>query len=369
MVCREPLKRDVAKARLVLVAAGETWSRTSSQGAEPTNWFSFFSGPAWEYDEATGEYFLHVFSRKQPDLNWENPEVRQAVYSMMRWWVGRGVDGFRMDVVNMLSKAIAADGSLPDGELVPGTTLGHGSPYFMNGPRIHEFLHEMNTEVLAGRGLLSVGEMPGASVADAKLYTDPARHEVDMVFTFEHVNLDQDPHGSKWDLRPLRLQQLKANLGLWQDGLVAGLESAVLRDNHDQPRIVSRWGDDGEHREVSAKSLATVLHLLRGTPYIYQGEEFAMTNAHFTEGSYRDIESINYAADAARRGIDLGDVLHSLSVKSRNNAAARRSSGLLARTQASRRASRGSRSIKTTRRSTPRRRWPTSTPCFTTTAS
>ena len=290
-------------------------------GAEPTNWASFFSGPAWEYDEASGEYFLHLFSRKQPDLNWENPQVRAAVYRMMRWWLDRGVDGFRMDVINLISKAVNGDGSLPDGVVHGGGALGDGTPFCMNGPRIHEFLQEMNREVLAGRNLITVGETPGATVADAKLYTDPARGEVNMVFTFEHVDLDTMPGGSKWDLAPLRLTDLKANLSLWQEGLAQAGWNSLYWNNHDQPRIVSRWGDDGAYRVESAKSLGTVLHLLRGTPYVYQGEEFAMTNAHFSALSqYRDIESLNYAADAARRGIDEEHVLRSLAVKSRDNA-------------------------------------------------
>ncbi len=262
-------------------------------GAEPTNWASFFSGPAWEYDEASGEYFLHLFSKKQPDLNWENPEVRQAVYRMMRWWLGRGVDGFRMDVINLISKQVNDDGSLPDG-VVHGGALGDGTPFCMNGPRIHEFLHEMHEAVLKDRNLITVGETPGATVADGRLYTDPARGEVNMVFTFEHVDLDTVPGGSKWDLAPLKLTDLKANLGAWQEGLAESGWNSLYWNNHDQPRIVSRWGDDGEHRVPSAKYWGTVLHLLRGTPYVYQGEEFGMTNAHFTSlDSYRDIESLN----------------------------------------------------------------------------
>jgi oligo-1,6-glucosidase len=251
-------------------------------GAEPTNWRSFFSGPAWEYDQASGEYYLHLFSRKQPDLNWENPEVRRAVHDMMRRWVDRGVDGFRMDVINLISKAVATDGSLPDGPATAGTALGDGSAFYVNGPRVHEFLHEMHLEVLAGQNLITVGETPGATVTDGIAYSDPERREVNMVFTFEHVNLDQVPGGSKWDLAPLRLTDLKANLTAWQEGLGERGWNSLYWDNHDQPRVVSRFGDDGTHRVASAKTLATVLHLLRGTPYVYQGEELGMTNAHFT---------------------------------------------------------------------------------------
>ena len=187
-------------------------------GAEPTNWGSFFSGSAWQYDEGTAEYYLHLFSVKQPDLNWENPDVREAVYTMMRWWLDRGVDGFRMDVINMISK----DTGLPDGATLHGGLFGDGSPHFLCGPRIHEFLQEMNSAVFAGRPdvMITVGEMPGVTVADAALFTDPARREVDMVFQFEHVSLDSGP-GGKWDIRPLSLVDLKASLGRWQAGLAA----------------------------------------------------------------------------------------------------------------------------------------------------
>ena len=263
-------------------------------------------GSAWEHDPITDEYYLHLFSRKQPDLNWENPEVRAAVYAMMRWWVERGVDGFRMDVINLISKPPG----LPDGDLWA---------LCANGPRVHEFLAEMHREVLAGRELLAVGETPGASVDDARRYSDPARAEIDMVFTFEHVGLDAGR--SKWDLRPLRLTELKANLSAWQHGLAEVGWNSLYWDNHDQPRIVSRWGDDGEHRVASAKTLATVLHLLRGTPYVYQGEELGMTNAYFTElADYRDIESVNWAKGAIAAGLTMPEVLHSLAVKSRDNA-------------------------------------------------
>ena len=289
-------------------------------GAEPTNWASFFSGSAWELDPRSGEYFLHLFTRRMPDLNWENPEVRRAVHAMMRWWLERGVDGFRMDVINMISKTVAPDGSLPDAEVTPGGRFGDGGRLFLNGPRVHEFLQEMHAEVLAGRNLLTVGETPGATVADARMYTDPARHEVDMVFTFEHINLDQQPGGTKWDLKPLVLTDLKANLAAWQEGLAAAGWNSLYWDNHDAPRIVSRWGDDGVHRVASAKSLAAVLHLLRGTPYVYQGEEIGMTNPHFTSLSqYRDVESLNYAAEAAGRGVRTDAILRSLAVKSRDN--------------------------------------------------
>jgi oligo-1,6-glucosidase len=268
-------------------------------GAEPTNWESHFSGPTWTWDEKTGQYYLHIFSRKQPDLNWENPEVRDAVYAMMRWWLDRGVDGFRMDVINMISK----DTSLPDTEPRPGSLYGPGDQYFTCGPRNHEFLQEMHREVFAGRDVhvLTVGEMPGVTVSQAVLFTDPARHELDMVFQFEHVGLDFGTH--KFDLRPLRLSDLKASMAAWQEGLAERGWNSLYWGNHDQPRSVSRFGDDGVHRVASAKTLATVLHLHRGTPYVYQGDELGMANAPFTTISdYRDIQALNFYAEAAARG-------------------------------------------------------------------
>jgi oligo-1,6-glucosidase len=286
-------------------------------GAEPTNWGSFFSGPAWELDEATGEYYLHLFSRKQPDLNWENPEVREAVYTMMRWWLDRGIDGFRMDVINMISK----DTSLPDGRPMPGTVLGDGGPFFLCGPRIHEFLQEMHREVFEGqRPLLTVGEMPGVTVDEAVLFTDPERHEVDMVFQFEHVGLDHGEH--KWDRRHVDLRDLKTSLGRWQEGLAERGWNSLYWNNHDQPRAVSRFGSDApEHRVASAKLLGTVLHLHRGTPYVYQGEELGMTNVPFTGASdFLDLESVNYFRHAVELGADPQAVLANLRLGSRDNA-------------------------------------------------
>ena len=266
-------------------------------GAEPTNWESYFSGPAWQYDEASGEYYLHLFSRKQPDLNWENPEVRGAVYSMMRWWLERGVDGFRMDVINLISK----DPALPDAVVEPGAHLGNGFAHFGYGPRIHEFLQEMHAEVFGSRkgDFVTVGEMPGATVEQAQLFTDPARHELDMIFQFEHVGLDQG--GTKWQQVPFDVRELKKSFTRWQDGLAQSGWNSLYWNNHDQPRIVSRYGNDGRYWSESARLLAAVLHLQRGTPYIYQGEELGMTNAPFSDISeVRDIESLNYVAEAIR---------------------------------------------------------------------
>lgn len=282
----------------------------------PNNWTSAFSGSAWELDEATGEHYLHLFSRKQPDLNWENPEVRRAVYEMMSWWLDRGVDGFRMDVINFISK----DPALPDGSTGEGGWRRSGGEHYVSGPRIHEFLQEMHREVFAGRdALLNVGEMPGVTIEEAKLFTDPARDELDMVFQFEHVNLDQ--RGTKWDSFPLRLTDLKASFGRWQEGLQEVGWNSLYWNNHDQPRIVSRWGDDGEHRVRSAKALGTLLHLHRGTPYVYQGEELGMTNVPFESvEAFRDIEALNHYAEAVANGDDPDAVLATMRPMSRDNA-------------------------------------------------
>ncbi|MBE2319951.1 alpha-glucosidase [Solirubrobacter sp. CPCC 204708] len=268
----------------------------------PNDWRSFFSGPAWELDPVSGEYYLHLFSRKQPDLNWENPEVRKAIHTMMRWWLDRGVDGFRMDVINLISKDLAAG-------------------VYFNGPRMHEFLQEMHASVFADReGLLLVGEMPNVTVEQARLYTDPARRELDMVFQFEHVQIDQGPT-SKWDLHAFELRALKETFGRWQTGLADVGWNSLYWNNHDQPRVVSRFGDDGEHRVAAAKMLGTVLHLHRGTPYVYQGEELGMTNTLFnTIEDFRDIESLNHYAEAVAAGASPDDVLLALRKMGRDNA-------------------------------------------------
>jgi oligo-1,6-glucosidase len=287
-------------------------------GAEPTNWGSAFGGSAWEYDEKSGEYYLHLFSRKQPDLNWENPDVREAVYDMMNWWLDRGVDGFRMDVINMISK----DTDLPDGRVTPGSSYGDGSAGYINGPRIHEFLQEMHAKVFAGRdAMLTVGEMPGVTVDEARLFTDPDRGEVDMVFQFDHVWADRgdDP----WLLVPLQLTKLKAIFNRWQAGLADLGWNSLYWNNHDQPRAVSRYGDDSaRHRVASAKMLGTVLHLHRGTPYVYQGEELGMTNYPFRSiADFRDIEALGHYAQAVdHEGRSPEEVLTVLRARGRDNA-------------------------------------------------
>ncbi|HTL39997.1 MAG TPA: alpha-glucosidase [Pseudolysinimonas sp.] len=288
-------------------------------GAEPTNWGSFFSGSVWEWDEASGEYYLHLFSRKQPDLNWENPDVRAEVYRMMNWWLDRGVDGFRMDVINLISK----DPALPDGVVAPGALYGDGFPHYACGPRVHEYLREMHEAVFAGRDPkpLTVGEMPGVTTEQARLFTDPARQELDMVFQFDHVGLDHGPSG-KWDPVPLDLVALKRSFAEWQEQLQDVGWNSLYWNNHDQPRAVSRFGSDGVFRERSAKALATVLHLQRGTPFVYQGEELGMTNVGFSRiDDFRDIESLNHFTEAVSLlGADASRVLAGMQRASRDNA-------------------------------------------------
>jgi oligo-1,6-glucosidase len=287
-------------------------------GAEPANWESFFSGPTWTWDEKTGQYYLHLFSAKQPDLNWENPEVRQAVYAMMRWWLDRGVDGFRMDVINMISKNV----ELPDTTPRPGSPYGPGYRYFISGPRNHEFMQEMYREVFAGRDahVLTVGEMPGVTIEDGAKFTDPARRELDMVFQFQHVSLDIGTN--KFDPVRLELPKLKASMAAWQTGLNERGWNSLYFGNHDQPRSVSRFGDDSPaHRVASAKTLATVLHLHRGTPFVYQGDELGMANSPFTVISdYRDIEALRFYAEATERGDDLAALLLAMAKMSRDQA-------------------------------------------------
>ncbi len=284
-------------------------------GAEPTDWESVFSGPAWTYDPGTGEYYLHLFAESQPDLNWENPAVRQAVYTMMNWWLDRGVDGFRMDVINLISKAVV--------EQPPGLVDGEAGPSVLNGPRVHEFLQEMHREVFAGRpaGLLNVGETPSTTVEQARLYTDAERRELDMVFQFEHVDLDSGP-GGKWDIVPMTSRDLKDSLARWQEGLADVGWNSLYLGNHDQPRCVSRFGDDSPaHRARSAKALATVLHLHRGTPYIYQGDELGMANAPFRGiDDIRDLESRNAYRAAVARGVDPEQAMAAIRHKGRDNA-------------------------------------------------
>ncbi|MFV0407678.1 MAG: glycoside hydrolase family 13 protein [Propioniciclava sp.] len=285
-------------------------------GAEPTNLGSVFGGSAWEYDPASGEYYLHLFSRKQPDLNWEQPEVRAAIYQMMNWWADRGVDGFRLDVINLISKTYP----LSDGVVASGELFSDWAP-LVNGPRLVEFLEEMNRAVgFDTRPLFTVGEMPATDVAHARAYTSRHQPRLGMVFTFEHLMVDQDGH--KFAPKALHLPDLKKNLAAWQAGLADDGWNSLYWENHDQPRVVSRFGDDDPGRRVaSAKALATVLHLHQGTPYIYQGEEIGIVNAGFSAtDSYADIESLSYAAEAAATGVPEAQILAGLAAMSRDNA-------------------------------------------------
>jgi oligo-1,6-glucosidase len=288
------------------------WRKPRADGSPPNGWVSAFSGPAWTLDPETGEYYLHLFAKQQPDLNWENPEVRQAVYAMMNWWLDRGVDGFRMDVINYIAKQV----ELVDG---PAAATDGGSPM---GPQIHDFLQEMHREVFAGRTgeHLTVGEMPGVSTSDAILFTDPARGEVDMIFQFEHVGLDQGE--GKFDVLPRSLSALKQSLEHWQDGLADTGWNSLYLNNHDQPRLVSRFGNDTSWRYESATLWALVLHLHRGTPYIYQGEEIGMTNVRFDSiDDYRDLESLNHYREAVEEfDLSPASVLAGVQTMSRDNA-------------------------------------------------
>lgn len=292
------------------------WRSAHEDGTLPNNWGSIFSGPAWELDEATNEYYLHLFSKKQPDLNWENEKLRQEVYQMITRWLDRGIDGFRMDVINLISKTPG----LPDATVPPGALYGEGGQHYINGPRIHEFLKEMNDASFGNYDVLTVGEMPGATTEDAILYTDPARKEVNMVFTFEHMDLDSGP-GGKWDVQPFDLQKLKQNFTKWQVALHEKGWNSLYWNNHDQPRVVSRFGEDTTYRVESAKMLATLLHLLKGTPYIYQGEEIGMTNVAFESiEEYEDIEIRNMWKERTEQGASPAELLRSIHVKGRDNA-------------------------------------------------
>ena len=287
------------------------------EGKEPNNWGSCFGGPAWEYEESSGEYYLHLFSVKQPDLNWENPQVRREVYRMMNWWLDKGVDGFRMDVISLISK----EPDFPDG---PAGITGYAAfNYCANGPRVHEYLQEMRREVLDGRDTITVGECSGVTLEEALKYASCDGKELSMVFQFEHVDLDFDEKGNKWTDRKCRLTELKEVLSRWQTGLYGKAWNSLFWCNHDQPRVVSRFGNDSpEYREVSAKMLAVCLHMMQGTPYIYQGEELGMTNVPFKGiADFRDLDSINAYWELTGKGIfKEEEMLRFLRYKSRDNA-------------------------------------------------
>lgn len=290
--------------------------REGKDNEPPNNWGSVFSGSAWEKGGETDSYYLHLFSKKQPDLNWEYKALRDDIYEMMTYWLDKGISGFRMDVINFISKV---DG-LPDGKVGPGQQYGDGSPFFMNGPKIHTYLREMNEKVLQNYDVLTVGEMPGATPKDAQIYTNSENKEVSMVFTFEHMDLDSGPF-EKWDVKPLDLVALKQNFEKWQHALHETGWNSLYWNNHDQPRIVSRFGNDQEYRVTSAKMLAICLHMLQGTPYIYQGEELGMTNVKFDRiEDYKDIETINMYNSKKEQGISEKDIMSGIYAKGRDNA-------------------------------------------------
>ncbi|HNP88708.1 MAG TPA: alpha-glucosidase [Kouleothrix sp.] len=293
--------------------------RPGKDGHEPNNWAAAFGGSAWEYAPTTDEYFLHLFSKKQPDLNWENPAVRAEVFTMMRWWLDKGIDGFRMDVINMISK----EPGLPDTPISGDAQYQFPASVF-HGPRLLEFLGEMKREVLAKYDTLTVGEAPMATTAHAIEITNEATGPLNMLFQFEHMNLDSaDGHMlGKWKVKPLDLRDLKRVMSRWQNDLAGGGWNSLYLSNHDQPRALSRFGNDTEYRVASAKLLATFLHMLQGTPYIYQGEEIGMTNVRFASiNDYRDIESLNlYRELVGTRGYAPQDVLAMIYAKGRDNA-------------------------------------------------
>ncbi|OHS99918.1 Oligo-1,6-glucosidase [Tritrichomonas foetus] len=289
--------------------------RDGKNGGPPNNWTSFFSGSAWKYDETTDQYYLHLFSKKQPDLNWENPVVREEVYDMMKYWFDKGIDGFRMDVISLISKVPG----LPDGK--PGNLIVGGEMY-SSGPRIHEFLQEMNSKVLSKYDCLTVGECPGVNCEEAAKYTGSYRHELNMLFQFELMDVDAG-EGTKFNLVPFDLRKFKAVQTHWQKGLEGKAWNSLYLSNHDQPRPVSRFGNDSEeYRVISAKMLGTMNHTLQGTPYIYQGEEIGMTNVPFTDISeFNDLETINFWNETVLTGgMDKEEAMKAFRFKGRDNA-------------------------------------------------
>ena len=293
------------------------WRPAKEDGSLPNNWGSCFSGPAWEYDKTTDMYYLHLFSKKQPDLNWENPVVRQEVYDMMNWWLEKGVDGFRMDVISLISK----EPGLPDYE--PETTGYAAYNAGANGPRVHEFLQEMREKSLNNADTMTVGECAGVTLEEAKKYARSDGKELNMVFQFEHMEADYDEVTGKWTTKKLDLRVLKEILTRWQKGLEDIAWNSLYWENHDQPRSVSRFGNDSDqYREISAKMLATCVHMMQGTPYVYQGEELGMTNCPFnTLENLRDLESINAFHELTEQGkISEEDMLTAINYKGRDNA-------------------------------------------------
>ena len=293
------------------------WRPAKEDGSLPNNWGSCFSGPAWEYDKTTDMYFLHLFSKKQPDLNWDNPAVRQDVFDMMNWWLKKGVDGFRMDVISLISK----EPGLPDKE--PGINGYATFNVSANGPHVHEYLQEMRQKALNNADTITVGECSGVTLEEAKKYARSDEKELNMVFQFEHMDVDSDEKAGKWTTRKMDLRDLKEILTRWQKGLQDIAWNSLYWENHDQPRSVSRFGNDSdEYREISAKMLATCIHMMQGTPYVYQGEELGMTNCPFnTLDNFRDLESINAFHELTEQGkMTEEDMMAAIGYKGRDNA-------------------------------------------------
>lgn len=284
--------------------------KSKKEGVPPTNWESKFGGNAWKYDEKTDEYYLHLFDVTQADLNWENPKVREALYDMINYWIDFGVDGFRFDVINLISK-----GEFKDSDKI-------GKEFYTDGPRVHEFIHEMNRHTFGDKGFMTVGEMSSTTIDNCIKYTNPKREELSSVFNFHHLKVDYE-NGEKWTLADFDFIELKRILMEWQVGIYDGDGwNAIFWCNHDQPRVVSRFGDDSTEaqRKKSAKMLAIALHMLQGTPYIYQGEEIGMTNPHFTNiDQYRDVESLNAYKAMQAQGIPEEKIIAILDQKSRDN--------------------------------------------------
>lgn len=293
------------------------WRPAKEDGSLPNNWGSCFSGPAWEYDKTTDMYFLHLFSKKQPDLNWDNPAVRQDVFDMMNWWLKKGVDGFRMDVISLISK----EPGLPDKETgINGYATFNVSA---NGPHVHEYLQEMRQKALNNADTITVGECSGVTLEEAKKYARSDEKELNMVFQFEHMDVDSDEKAGKWTTRKMDLRNLKKILTRWQKGLQDIAWNSLYWENHDQPRSVSRFGNDSDkYREISAKMLATCIHMMQGTPYVYQGEELGMTNCPFnTLDNFRDLESINAFHELTEQGkMTEEDMMAAIGYKGRDNA-------------------------------------------------
>ncbi len=291
--------------------------RPGKDGKEPNNWGSCFSGPAWKYDEKTDMYYLHLFSRKQPDLNWDNPKVRQEVFDMMNWWLDKGVDGFRMDVISLISKKP----DLPDGLVGINGYASFNEP--ANGPHVHEYLQEMREKVLNNADTITVGECSGVTLEEAKKYARSDEKELNMVFQFEHMDVDADG-SNKWTDKKMNLRDMKAVLTKWQKGLEEIAWNSLFWENHDQPRSVSRFGNDSsQYRELSAKMLATCLHMMQGTPHVYQGQELGMTNVPFhSVEDFRDLDSINAYHELVedQKVFSKEEMMRYLRYKSRDNA-------------------------------------------------